>query len=480
MAAITARSLLSGLGARNDKRNLYDKSVRSGYDPPVGAEPAAAGLEPGGERAARSAAPDLLLRRCRLEDEPEPVDVAIAGQRIAAVGPDLPLQGRAELAIDGRLVSPAFVEPHIHLDKVDVAPLLGPNRSGTLSEAIRLLHATKRASTVDEVAQRASRVIVQALLAGTTVIRTHVDVDTIGGLTPLRGVLKAARDHQDLCDIEIVAFPQEGIRRDPGADDLMRQAMREGATIVGGMPHWEASRGDAEAHIQFCLELAREHDADVDMHVDETDDPRSRTLEMLLDASTKLGWNDRVTAGHCCAMVAWERGYRERVIAKTAAAGVSIVTNPATNLMLQGRGDAEPRRRGVAPIKELVAAGVRVACGQDCVRDAFYPLGAADPLQVALILCHAAQLSTPGEIALALRMVRHHAAEVLKLPAYGIRAGNLADMVVLEAEDIGEALRTQAARRYVIRRGRLVAETETHRELHRTVTAPGTATPAVL
>jgi cytosine deaminase len=460
--------------------NLYDKSGRNGYDPAVGAHPATAGSDPGGERVAGLPAPDLLLRRCRLEDEPGLVDVAIEDGRIAAVGPDLPLQGGVELAVDGRLASPAFVEPHIHLDKVGVAPLLGPNRSGTLPEAIRLLHATKRASTADEVAQRAGQVILQAVLAGTSVIRTHVDVDTIGGLIPLRGVLKAARQHQDLCDIEIVAFPQEGIRRDPGAEELMRQAMREGASVVGGMPHWEASRADAEAHIRFCLGLAREHDADVDMHIDETDDPLSRTLEILLDTTAELGWNGRVTAGHCCAMIAWEQGYREAVIAKAAAAGVSIVTNPATNLMLQGRGDVEPRRRGVAPVKELVAAGVRVACGQDCVHDAFYPFGVADPLQVALILCHAAQLSTPEEIALALRMVRHQAAEVLRLPAYGIRPGNLADIVVLDAEDTAEALRTQAARRYVIRHGRLVAETEIHRELHRSLTAPDAAAPAVL
>ena len=307
----------------------------------------------------------------------------------------------------------------------------------------------------------------QAVAAGTSVIRTHVDVDTVGGLTPLRGVLEAARRHRDICDIEIVAFPQEGIRRDPGADVLMIEAMRSGATVVGGMPHWEESPEDAEHHIGFCMDLARDHDADVDMHVDETDDPRSRTLAMLLQATSDYGWEGRVTAGHCCAMVAWEQAYREGIIRRIAELRVNIIANPATNLLLQGRLDAEPRRRGVVPVKELLAAGVRVACGQDCVQDAFYPFGSADPLQVALILCHAAQLSTAEEIGSALGMIREEAAAALRLPQYGLLPGCFADIVVLEAESMQEALRLQSNRRYVIRRGRIVAESELRRRLNR-------------
>ena len=307
-------------------------------------------------------------------------------------------------------------------------------------------------------------------MAGTTTIRSHVDVDTIGGLTPLRGVLQAARENEDICRVEIVAFPQEGIRRDPGTDDLMREAMKTGATVVGGMPHWEESRGDADWHIRFCLDLAKEHDADVDMHVDETDDPRSRTLELLLDATAEYGWQGRVTAGHCCAMVSWEQAYREQVIAKAASLSVNIIANPATNLMLQGRDDKEPRRRGIVPVKDLISAGVRVACGQDCVSDAFYPFGVADQLQVALILCHAAQLSTPDEIAWALRMIRDEAAAVLRLPSYGLQVGCRADLVILDAENAQEALRMQADRRFVIHRGRLVAQSDSQQRLHRSHT----------
>lgn len=400
------------------------------------------------------------------------IDIGIAGGRIAALGTDLRLEGKAELEVDGRVVCPAFVEPHhIHLDKVGVAPLLDPNRSGTLAEAIRLLHKTKRTSTVDDVARRAGKVIEQAALAGTTVIRTHVDVDTIGGLTPLRGVLQAAHEYRDVCDIQVVAFPQEGIIRDPGTDELMRVAMRSGAHVIGGMPHWETSVDDARTHIDFCMRLAQMHDVDIDMHVDETDDPRSRTLELLLEATAKYGWQGRVTAGHCCAMAAWDYDYRQAVIAQAAETRVNVIVNPATNLLLQGRADPEPRRRGIAPVKELLAAGVRVATGQDCVQDAFYPFGVADPLQVALILCHAAQLSTTSEVATALGMISTEAAAVLRLSDYGIAVGCVADLVVLDAAHAADALRLQADRRYVIRHGQLVAETTREQTLHRSDTA---------
>jgi cytosine/creatinine deaminase len=410
---------------------------------------------------------DLVIRDCRVDDMPHLVDIAIKGSRIHKVSPHLAAQAQLELAADGRLASPAFIQPHLHLDKADAGPLTGVNQSGTLAEAIRLLHAAKRAATADEVAQRAGRIIELAVMAGTTVIRSHVDVDTIGGLTPLTGVLRAAREHADICEVQLVAFPQEGLLRDPGADTLMAAAMRAGATVVGGMPHWERNPRDAAEHVRICLDLARKHDADVDMHIDETDDPGSRTLEMLLDATEKYGWQGRVSASHCCAMAVWEPEYTSSMIARAAALQVNVITNPATNLLLQGRGDGAARRRGIPPVKDLLAAGVRVACGQDCVHDAFYPFGTGDPLQVALILCHAAQLSTPAEIRSGMTMIRSAAAAAIGRQGYGLLPGCLADVVVLEAETAEEALRTQAGRRFVIRHGRLVAETIASRRLQR-------------
>ncbi len=415
--------------------------------------------------------PDLVLRKCRLEGRRDLADIAISAGKIAGIADRVNSAGHAELDVDGRLVSCAFVQPHIHLDKVGTLPLLGRNSSGTLAEAIDLLHQVKRRSTPGEVAERAGVVIRQAVLSGTTRIRSHVDVDTVGGLTPLRGVVQAAREHADLCDIQIVAFPQEGIIRDPGAADLMDAAMREGAGVVGGMPHWEADEKAARDHISVCMDLAQRYDADVDMHIDETDDPRSRTLAMLIDATVERGWQERVTAGHCCAMAAWDDQYAAAVLRRAAAAGLRFVTNPATNLLLQGRLDREPRRRGLPRVKQMLAAGLTVACGQDCVQDGFYPFGAADQLQVALILCHAAQLSVPSEIDAALRAVRSAAALMMGVQDYEIRPGASADLVVLDADDPHEALRLQAARTWVIRRGTVVAATQVASTLY-----PGTST----
>jgi cytosine/creatinine deaminase len=403
---------------------------------------------------------DVVLRRCRIEGTDGTVDIAISGERIADLGPSLPLEADLEVDLEGRIASPAFVQPHLHLDKVGVGSLLGSNRSGTLSEAISLLHRTKRDSTVEDVAARAGRVIREAVLAGTTFIRSHVDVDTIGGLIPLAGVRRAAEEHADVCDVEIVAFPQEGILRDPGTKELLRHAMDHGANVVGGMPHWELSPEASRRHIEFCMDLAVERNADVDMHVDETDDPASRTLEMLIDATAMRGWQGRVSAGHCCAMAAWEDEYAARIIREAAETGVSVITNPATNLFLQGRGDHEPRRRGIPRIKEIIGAGVRLAAGQDCVEDAFYPFGACDQLQVALILCHAAQLTTPDEIGQALSAVRTAAAALVGIRDYGLRSGARADIVVIDADDIRDALRRLPPRTLVVHRGRIVAATK--------------------
>ena len=405
---------------------------------------------------------DLVIRDARVGDVR--ADVAIAGERIAAIGARF--EG-PELDAGGRLVMPAFVQPHVHLDKVLTGPVLGPNRTGTLAEAIAISHRVKRAAAVEEIRARAGEVIRSAVIAGTTAIRSHADVDTIGGLKELRGVAAARADHADLCDIQLVAFPQEGIWRDPGTDELMAAAMDEGADVVGGMPHWENGLDEARRHIAFCLDLALRHDADVDMHVDETDDPYWRSFEILVEEADRRGWGPRTTAGHVCAMASWEDDYAAAVIRRAAAAGVMVATNPPTNLMLQGRGDREPRRRGIPRGQELLAAGVTVAAGQDCVDDAFYPFGAADPLQVALITAHAAQLGTPDEIAAALRMVTDDAARLLRLPDYGVVVGARADLVILDAESPRDALREQAARRWVLRGGRVVAETVVEKRLGR-------------
>jgi cytosine deaminase len=340
-----------------------------------------------------------------------------------------------------------------------------PNRSGTLTEAIEIIWEKKRRYTVEDIVERASAVIESAIANGVTHIRSHVDVDTIGGLTPLAGVAAARDKYRDAIDIRIVAFPQEGILRDKGTEELLWQAMEKGANVVGGMPFNEVSPADSARHIAIAFKIAKHFDADIDMHVDETDDPNARTLEMLADQTIANGYEGRVTAGHTCALAAYPAEYARTVIEKVRKARLHMITNPATNLMLQGRLDNEPKRRGITRVGELLAAGINVSFGQDCVRDTFYPFGRDDPLEVALIAAHAAQLSQPGQIEQAFAMPTVAAAQVLRLNDYGLRPGAAADAVILDAPDAAEAIRMQAPRRWVIKRGRVVAETEIRRQV---------------
>jgi cytosine/creatinine deaminase len=402
---------------------------------------------------------DILVMNVALWGSEGLCDLGIAGGRFVSLGKEAASSG-AILTLDaeGRMAVPGFVEPHIHLDKALISERAPVNISGTLTEAIEILWNIKRNYTVEEIAGRASRVIERALENGVSQLRTHVDVDPIGGTRPAEGLIRARDRFRDLIDIQIVAFPQEGIVKSPGTEALMREVMKAGVDVVGGMPFNEASPADSRRHIEIAFDIAREFDADIDMHVDETDDPMARTLEVLAELTIENGWQGRVTAGHTCALAGYPRDYADHVIGRLQQAGVNMIANPATNLMLQGRLDDYPKRRGVTQVKELLAAGVNVACGQDCVHDTFYPFGQNDPLEIAFLLCHASQMSQPAEILTVMDMVTGNGAKALRVPDFQVAAGAVADLVVLDARDAREALATRSPRRWVIRKGKLIAE----------------------
>ncbi|MCL4514507.1 MAG: amidohydrolase family protein [Firmicutes bacterium] len=410
---------------------------------------------------------NLIVRNCKLKGQPGLKDIGVTGEKIVAVEDHIQAAASQEIDARGRLTTPAFIDPHIHLDKTLIADVARPNLSGALQEAIEIIWEKKARYTVEEIVERAGKTIRMAAQNGTTRMRTHVDVDNIGGLTPLKGLLAARERHRDIMDIEIVAFPQEGILKNPGCEDLMREAMETGADVVGGMPANENTPEDSRRHIEICFEIAGRFNADIDMHVDETDDPFYRTLEMLADQTIANGWEGRVTAGHTCALAAYDDHYAGYVIEKVKRAGIHMITNPATNLMLQGRLDPQPRRRGITRVKELLEAGVNVSFGQDCVRDTFYPFGQADMLEVALITAHAAHLSLPREIDQVFEMMTVHAARLLRLGDYGLEPGCRADIVVLDAGEAGDAIRFRPDRLYVLHRGRVIAENKTSRKLRR-------------
>lgn len=413
---------------------------------------------------------DLLVKNTRIWGphglQEGTYDLGIADGRFVEIAPTVTAEATQIIDAEQRLVVPGFVEPHIHLDKALINEEVRANRSGTLAEAIEIIWEKKARYTVEDIVRRASRVVEMAVCKGTTYIRTHVDVDSIGGLLPLEGVLAVREQYKDIVDIQIVAFPQEGILKDPGTDMLLARAMEMGADVVGGMPFNEHSQTESKKHIEIAFEIARAFQADIDMHVDETDDPEARTLEMLADQTIAYHYTERVTAGHTCALAAYPDAYARAVIQKVKQARMHMITNPATNLMLQGRQDQQPIRRGITRVKELLAEGINVAFGQDCVKDTFYPFGQADMLEVALITAHAAHMSQPEEIETVLAMPTYNAAKILRLKEYGIVVGYPADLVVIDAQTAAEAIRLQPDRRYVIKRGRIVAETVTQQKAY--------------
>src|SRR5260370_32215340 len=393
-------------------------------------------------------------------------DVVVDGERIARVGAGAAAGVPEVLDCSYRLVLPAFVNGHVHLDKALIRDELREH-DGTLRGAIQAIHERKRRYSVEDVRARARAVIEESVRQGTTRLRSHVDVDTIGKLVPLEGVLAAAADCADIAEVHTIAFPQEGLLRDPGAYELMETALELGADVVGGMPHWEADEAAQREHVRLCFDLAQRFDRDVDMHVDETDDGAVRTLEMVADEALERGYMGRVTAGHVCSLAAADEEYSRRVIDKYARAGIPVAPNPVTNLVLQGRGDRGLIRRGTTRIAELRAAGVNVLFGQDCVKDGFYPFGRGSMLEVALISAHAAHLTTHDDIAFVLRAVTEGPAKAMRLTDYGLNVGARADLQLLPVPSWEEALRLQPAPEKVWFAGRLVAENSVVSTMHR-------------
>lgn len=408
---------------------------------------------------------DLIIRNAKLRHDEVLRDIGIKGSKIVAIESHIDEIAKEEINALGQLTVPAFIDPHIHLDKVNIVDVVRPNVTGTLKEAIEIIWEKKAHYTNADIIERASDVIQKAIINGTTRMRTHVDIDTIGGLKPLEGVLEVKKKYAHVMDLEIVAFPQEGILKDPGCENLMWKAMEMGADIVGGMPANENTPLESKRHIEIAFDIAKKYNVDIDMHIDETDDPFYRTLEMLADETIKRSYNGRVTAGHTCALAAYDDHYARYVIAKVKEAGINIITNPVTNLLLQGRNDKQPVRRGITRVKELLAAGINVSFGQDCVKDTFYPFGSADMMQVALVSAHAAHMSLPDEIENVFDMTTFRAAKILSLKDYGIKLGNTADIVIIHAKNIVDAIRLQPERRFVIKAGKIIAKTECKKEL---------------
>jgi cytosine deaminase len=402
---------------------------------------------------------DLFFRDVALPDGRRGIDVLVRGGRIEAIGERI----AAPVGIDtidgaGRLLSPPFVDAHFHMDATLSYGLPRVNQSGTLLEGIALWGELKPALTQEAIAERALAYCDWAVAKGLLAIRSHVDVCD-DRLLAVEALVDVKRRVAPWLDLQLVAFPQDGVLRSPTALANLKRALGMGVDVVGGIPHFERTMADGAESVRVLCELAADEGRRVDMHCDESDDPLSRHIETLAFHTQRLGLHGRVTGSHLTSMHSMDNYYVSKLLPLIAEAGVHAVANPLINITLQGRHDTYPKRRGMTRVPELMAAGVNVAFGHDCVMDPWYALGAADMLEVAQMGLHVAQMTSQAQMKACFDAVTVNAARVLGIDDYGIAEGRPADLVLLQARDPVEAIRLRATRLVVVRRGRVVART---------------------
>ncbi|MFY8134762.1 MAG: amidohydrolase family protein [Aquimonas sp.] len=400
---------------------------------------------------------DLLVRDAALADGRRGVDVGVRGGRIAAIAAHLPAEHAGEvIEARGRLLSAPFVDAHFHMDAALSLGLPRLNASGTLLEGIALWGELKPHLTVEAVVQRALAYCDMAAAQGLLHIRSHVDVCD-PRLLAVDALLEVKRQVAGYIDLQLVAFPQDGYLRAPGAIENLQRALDRGVDVIGGIPHFERTMADGAESIARLCRLAAERGLRVDMHCDESDDPHSRHVETLAAETIRHSLQGRVTGSHLTSMHSMDNYYVSKLLPLMAEARLSAVANPLINITLQGRHDSYPKRRGMTRVPELLAAGIDVALGQDCCMDPWYCFGSADLLDVASMAVHVAQMTSQEGIRACYAGVTDTAARVLGLDDYGLREGGPADFVLLQATDPFEAIRLKAARLAVVRRGRVIA-----------------------
>ena len=405
----------------------------------------------------------MLIRNATLPDGRTGVDLLVRDGRIAAVGEQLfahqPPPADVELIdADGWLLSPPFVDAHFHLDSTLSYGLPRVNASGTLLEGIALWGELKPLLTREALVERAMQYCDWAVAKGLLAIRSHVDICD-ERLLAVRALLEVKQRVAPYLDLQLVAFPQDGLLRAPGALANLKRVLDLGVDVVGGIPHFERTSEQGAESVRLLCELAAERGLPVDMHCDESDDPLSRHIDTLAFHARRLGLEGRVTGSHLTSMHSMDNYYVSKLIPLIREAGVQVVANPLINITLQGRHDSYPKRRGMTRVPELMAAGVNLAFGHDCVMDPWYSLGSADMLEVAQMGLHVAQMTSQAQMQACFDAVTVNAARVMGLVDYGLTPGCQADFVLLQARSAVEALRLRPPRLRVIRRGRLLAST---------------------
>jgi len=405
---------------------------------------------------------ELLITNAALPDGRTGVDILCTDGKIVAVGPKLGAHAGATIDARGLLVAPPFVDAHFHIDSTLTYGMPRVNASGTLLEGIALWGELKPTLTQEAIAGRALAYCDLAVSKGLLAIRSHVDTSDTR-LLAVEALLDVQKRVKPYLDLQLVAFPQDGVLRSPGALHSLKRALAMGVDVVGGIPHFERTMADGAESVRVLCEIAADLGKRVDMHCDESDDPLSRHVETLAHHAQRLKLHGRVTGSHLTSMHSMDNYYVSKLIPLMKEAGLAAIANPLINITLQGRHDTYPKRRGMTRVPELMAAGVPVAFGHDCVMDPWYPLGSADMLEVASMGLHVAQMTGQAAMRACFDAVTTTPASILGLEGYGLAPGCRADLVLLEARDPVEAIRLRATRLAVVRGGRVVATTPSSR-----------------
>jgi len=402
---------------------------------------------------------DLLLRSCRIYPETALVDIGIDGGKITSILPTISDSAKKEINCGGQMVTPPFVESHIHLDSVLAAGQPRFNTSGTLFEGIQIWGERKQSLTREDVQERALEALKLMAANGVLYVRTHVDV-TEPKLIALDALLELRDQVKDWTTVQVVAFPQDGIYSRLENEALLEEALKRGSDAVGGIPHYELTREDGVRSIQHIFDLAEKYDRLIDVHCDEVDDDQSRFVEVIVSEAIKRGGGERVSASHTTAFGSYNDAYAYKLLGFIRRTNINFIPNPLINITLQGRMDTYPKRRGLTRIKELWQNSVNVSLGQDCIYDPWYILGTGSMIGVAHMAVHVAQMTGLQEIDACFDMVTRNGARSLHISNYGIKVGNPANLVVLGVTDPFNAIRYQVTPRYVISQGKIIAETQ--------------------
>lgn len=401
---------------------------------------------------------DLVVRNANLPDGREGVDIAIRDGRVVAVEPAIAGAAHTEIDATGRLVTPPFVDPHFHMDATLSLGLPRMNTSGTLLEGIALWGELRPTLTKEALIDRALRYCDLAVSQGLLAVRSHIDTSD-PRLVTAEALLEVRDIVAPYLTLQLVAFPQDGYYRAADGVASLSRALDMGLDVVGGIPHFERTMADGAASVEALCRIAADRGLPVDMHCDETDDPLSRHVETLAAQTVRFGLEGRVVGSHLTSMHSMDNYYVSKLIPLMAEAKLHAVANPLINIMLQGRHDSYPKRRGMTRVPELIAAGINVGFGHDCVMDPWYSMGSGDMLEVGHMAIHVAQMGSIADKRKIFDILTYGNARAMGLEGYGLDVGCHADLVILQARDAVEALRLKANRLTVIRRGKIIAET---------------------